>query len=46
MPPEGSSSPVSMPTVVDLPEPFGPSSPRTDPRSMRKLTSRTPVMAE
>ena len=30
-PPDGSSRPVNMPTVVDFPEPFGPSSPRTDP---------------
>jgi hypothetical protein len=46
VPPEGSSKPVSMPTVVDLPDPFGPSSPSTVPRGTRKLTSRTPVMAE
>ena len=30
-PPDGSSSPVSIPTVVDLPEPFGPSRPSTAP---------------
>src|SRR5262245_7897366 len=46
VPPDGSSSPVSIPTVVDLPDPLGPRRPSTAPGSMRKLTSRTPVTAE
>ena len=39
-PADGSRNPVSSETVVDLPEPFGPSSPSTVPRGSAKLTSR------
>jgi hypothetical protein len=46
VPPDGSSIPVSMPTVVDLPDPLGPSRPSTAPARMPKFTSRTPVIAE
>ena len=45
-PPEGSSRPVTIDTVVDLPDPFGPSKPRTLPGRSVKLTSRTAGMAE
>ena len=44
--PEGSSRPVTIDTVVDLPDPFGPSSPRTLPGRSVKLTSRTAGIAE
>ena len=33
MPPVGATVVVSMPTVVDLPAPFGPSRPKTSPGS-------------
>ena len=45
-PAEGSRSPVSSETVVDFPEPFGPSSPRIVPGSSVKLTSRIAGIAE
>ena len=45
-PAEGSRSPVNRETVVDLPEPFGPSSPRIVPGSSVKLTSRIAGIAE
>ena len=45
-PPDGSRSPVRIDTVVDFPEPLGPSSPSTPPAAIRKLTSRTAGMAE
>jgi len=41
----GSSVVVSIPIVVDLPAPFGPSSPKTSPRATSKLipfTASTP----
>ena len=42
----GSRSDVSIETVVDLPEPFGPSSPSTWPRATVKFTSRTAGIPE
>ena len=45
MPPAvGSSNPVSIFTVVVLPEPLGPRYPKTSPGSIRKLTSSTAGM--
>src|SRR5215831_13551674 len=41
VPPVGLIVVVSIPTVVDLPAPFGPSSPKTSPGSTVKLMSRT-----
>ncbi len=35
-----------MDTVVDFPEPFGPSSPRIVPGAIVKLTSRTAAIDE
>ena len=43
-PTDGSISVVIIETVVDLPEPFGPSRPSTPPRSSRKFTSLTAGM--
>ena len=45
-PADGSRSPVSSETVVDFPEPFGPSSPKIVPGSGVKLTSRIAAIAE
>ena len=42
-PAEGSRMPHSIRMVVVFPEPFGPSSPNTSPRSMRSVSSRTAV---
>src|ERR1043166_3657000 len=42
-PSDGSSSPHSMRMVVVLPDPFGPSRPKTSPRSMRRLSCATAV---
>ena len=39
-PADGSRSPVSSETVVDFPEPFGPSNPRIAPGPIVKLISR------
>src|ERR1051325_6833556 len=42
-PSDGSSSPHSMRMVVVVPDPFGPSRPKTSPRSMRRLSCATAV---
>ena len=41
-PPVGTIVVVSMPTVVDLPAPFGPSSPNTSPGATSKVDCRAP----
>jgi hypothetical protein len=40
-PPDGVRMPHSMRIVVDLPAPFGPSTPKMRPRATRNETSRT-----
>jgi hypothetical protein len=41
LPPVGATVVVSIPTVVDLPAPFGPSKPNTSPGTTSKLIPRT-----
>ena len=45
-PAEASRSPVKIETVVDFPEPLGPSSPTIAPGATLKLTSRIAATAE